>query len=290
MARGNEVVVLDNLSSRYSDLVPNGSRFIEWSITDNTAIATAFNPAPDYVIHAAALFANQNSVEHPQADLTVNGLGTIKVLHRCTEAHVRKLLFCSSSCVYGGKAIMREDDIDLHPDTPYAFTKWLGERYIRYWADYHGLNAVSVRFFNIYGHGERPGRYRNVIPNFFALAMRGEPLTITGTGEETRDFTFMKDAVAGVFGALAASTAPGEIINIGSGRATTILELVTKINALTGNEAGIRFAPHRGWDQVPHRMCDNERARRAFNFAVTTSLDEGLEQTLAWLKRNYRPA
>ena len=183
-ARGNEVVVLDDLSSGYRELVPSAARLIEGSVTDDGAIAAAFAAAPDYVIHAAALFANQNSVDHPRDDLLVNGLGLIKVLESCKAARVRKVLFCSSSCVYGGKSVMREDDLELHPDTPYAITKWLGERYIRYWADYQELNAVSVRLFNIYGPGERPGRYRNVIPNFIDLALRGEPLTITGTGEE----------------------------------------------------------------------------------------------------------
>jgi nucleoside-diphosphate-sugar epimerase len=283
-ARGNDVVVLDDLSSGYRDLVPDVARFIQGSITDDAAIDAAFDPVPDYAIHAAALFANQNSVDHPQSDLLVNGLGLVKVLERCKALGVKKILFCSSSCVYGGKAVMREDDIDLRPDTPYAITKWLGERYVQYWAHFHKLNAISVRLFNIYGPGERPGRYRNVIPNFFDLALRDEPLVITGTGEETRDFTFVKDAVGGMLSALAADTAPGDVFNIGSGRAATILDLATKINSLTGNAAGICFAPRRGWDHIPHRLCDNTHARRSFNFSAKVGLDEGLGMTFDWLK------
>ena len=201
-SHGREVTVLDDLSSGYRDLVPEGGRLIEGSITDDQALAKAFDPAPDYVIHAAALFANQNSVEHPQDDLLTNGLGLVKVLERCMANAVKKLLFCSSSCVYGGKAIMREDDLDLRPDTPYAITKWLGERYVRYWVDYHRLDAVSVRLFNVHGPGGRPGRYSNGIPNFFDLSLRRQSLVITGTGDETRDFTFTGDAVAGILGAL----------------------------------------------------------------------------------------
>jgi UDP-glucose 4-epimerase len=283
--RGNDVVVLDDLSSGHRDQVPEAARFIEGSITDDAAIAAAFDPAPDYVVHTAALFANQNSVDHPQDDLLVNGLGLVKVLERCRSASVRKVLFTSSSCVYGGKAVMREDDLDLKPDTPYAITKWLGERYIRYWAEFYGLNAVSVRLFNVYGPGERPGRYRNVIPNFFALALKGEPLTITGTGEETRDFTFVKDATAGMLGALTADTRRGDVFNLGSGKATTVLELATKINALTGNPAAIRFAPRRDWDHVPHRLCDNSHAGAVFGFRTTVALDEGLRETYRWLKQ-----
>ena len=290
ISRGHQVTVLDDLSSGYRDLVPEQARFVEGSITDDKALAGAFESSPSYVIHAAALFANQNSVEHPQDDLTINGLGLVKVLERCVSGSVRKVLFCSSSCVYGGKAVMREDDLDLRPDTPYAITKWLGERYVRYWVDYYRLNAVSVRLFNIYGPGERPGRYRNVIPNFFDLAMRGEPLVITGTGEETRDFTFTGDAVAGMLGAIEAETIPGDIFNIGSGHATRIGDLAAKINALTGNPAPVRFVPRREWDHVPHRACDNAHARQVFGFAPTVTLDEGLKHTLAWLKAIRRAA
>jgi nucleoside-diphosphate-sugar epimerase len=289
VALGNDVVVIDDLSSGYRDLVPANVRFVEGSITDDAALAAAFDPKPDYVIHAAALFANQNSVDHPQADLLVNGLGLIKVMERAAEAQVRKVLFCSSSCVYGGKSVMREDDTELSPDTPYAITKWLGERYIRYWAT-RGLDAVSVRLFNVYGPGERPGRYRNVIPNFFALALQGESLVVTGNGEETRDFTFVKDAVGGILGVLAARTAPGAIVNIGSGRATRIVDLANRINTMTGNSAKISFAPRRSWDHVPHRTCDNTLARRLFGFSSSVSLDEGLEQTLVWLKSHWMPA
>lgn len=285
LRRGNEVCIIDDLSSGYRDLVPAGARFVGGSITDDAALAAAFDPAPDFVIHAAALFANQNSVDHPQTDLLVNGLGHIKVLENAVRAKVRKLLYCSSSCVYGGdKPVMREDDLDLRPDTPYAITKWLGERYMRYWADQHGLNGVSVRLFNVYGPGERPGRYRNVVPNFMALALHGESLVVTGTGEETRDFTFMQDAVDGILGALATETQAGDIINIGSGQPTRIIDLAERINALAGNPAPIRFAPRRAWDHVLHRRCENARARKLFGFAPRTELDEGLQRTLAWLK------
>jgi UDP-glucose 4-epimerase len=290
LARGGEVIVIDDLSSGYRDLVPDGVRFVEGSILDDERLAAAFDPAPNCIIHAAALFANQNSVEHPQTDLSVNGLGLIKVLERAIEARVHKVVFCSSSCVYGGKEVMREGDLDLNPDTPYAITKWLGERYIRYWANQHKLNAASVRLFNIYGPGERPGRYRNVIPNFFALALRNEPLVVTGSGEETRDFTFVQDAVEGILGVLAAETVPGEIVNIGSAQPTRIIDLATRINELTGNSAGIRFSQRRSWDHVPHRTCDNTRARQLFGFAPSVTLERGLEITLAWLKKNADPA
>ena len=170
---------------------------------------------PERVFHLAALFANQNSVEHPDRDLTVNGLGVVKVLEHAQRAGVAKVLYTSSSCVYGNKAVMRETDIDFKPDTPYAITKLLGEQYCRFWSEFHKLDTVMVRLFNTYGPGEHPGRYRNVIPNFMKLAMAGEALADHGTGEETRDFNFVADTVAGMILAMETPTTPARRVQSG---------------------------------------------------------------------------
>src|SRR6185295_18865944 len=173
--RGHDVTVLDDLSSGHRDLVPPSVRFVHGSIEDEGALAQAFDARPQWVFHLAALFANQNSVDHPQRDLAVNGGGTVKVLQQAVLSNAAKLLFTSSSCVYGHKEVMREDDQAYDLDTPYAISKLLGEHYCRYWSRQFGIDTVVVRLFNTYGPHEYPGRYRNVIPNFFALAMRGEP-------------------------------------------------------------------------------------------------------------------
>lgn len=285
LADGHEVTVLDDLSSGHEQLIPAGARFVAGSVTRDEDLREAFDPIPEYVFHLAALFANQNSVDHPERDLEVNGLGMVKVLEMSRAVGVRKLLYTSSSCVYGAKAVMREDDSDFLPDTPYAITKLLGERYCRFWSDQHGLDTVMVRLFNAYGPHEFPGRYRNVIPNFLKLAMAGQKLPITGTGDETRDFTFHEDVVRGIIDALFSPTRPGDVFNVASGIETTIRELAEAINALTGNKAGLEFRPRRGWDHVNRRRGDIAKAQAAFGYAPRIGLKEGLARTYEWLKR-----
>jgi UDP-glucose 4-epimerase len=205
-------------------------------------------------------------------------------LERAKAGGVAKVLYTSSSCVYGNKAVMREDDVDFQLDTPYAITKLLGERYCRFWSGFHGLDTVIVRLFNTYGPHEYPGRYRNVIPNFLKLAMEGKPLPITGTGEETRDFNYVEDTVAGIVAAMTRSTTPGDVFNIASGRETRIIDLANAINAVTGNAGGVAFLPRRGWDHVASRRGDASKAERMLGHGSRVGLAEGLERTHAWLK------
>ena len=160
----------------------------------------------------------------------------------------------------------------------------LGEQYCRFWSDFHKLDTVIVRLFNTYGPGEHPGRYRNVIPNFLKLAMSGEPLPITGTGEETRDFNFVADTVEGMILAMEKPTTPADVFNLASGRETTIRTLAEAINEITGNRAGLKFTPRRGWDHVLTRRGDTRR-RSAFSAtAPKVGLREGLAATHAWLQ------
>jgi UDP-glucose 4-epimerase len=284
IARGHDVTIVDDLTSGHRQLVPPGARFLDGSIDDDDVLSRGFESRPEWVFHLAALFANQNSVEHPERDLAVNGRGVLKVLERSLKAECRKLLFTSSSCVYGNKEVMREDDIVFDLDTPYAITKLLGEHYCQFWSRHHGLDTVIVRLFNTYGPHEYPGPYRNVIPNFIRLAMRGEPLPITGTGEETRDFNYVSDIVEGLIAAIGAPTLPGDVFNLASGVGTRIIDLANDINLMAKNPAGVVFKPRRGWDRVSNRRGDATKARDAFGFQSHTPLHLGIERTYEWLR------
>src|SRR2546426_2064539 len=198
-----EVIILDDLSSSFEWNIPRDPRitFIKGTILADDSLETAFSGRPDYVFHLAAHFANQNSIEHPETDLLVNGLGILKTLRRAHMVKSEKFVFASSGCsVYGSEAPLplKEDFVSLHLDTPYQITKLLGELYCNFYNDYYGLPVVIARFFNVYGPGEVPGKYRNVIPNFIYKALKGQPLPITGTGEETRDWTYVSDIVDGI--------------------------------------------------------------------------------------------
>src|SRR4030066_299826 len=201
-AEASKVIVLDDLSAAEKLNVPIDPKviFVEGSALDDEILKRVFSMKLDCVFHLAAHFANQNSVDNPETDLEVNGLGTIKVLEYSHLAKVSKFVFASSGCsVYGSQAPLplKEDYVSLHLDTPYQITKLLGELYCNFFHNYYGLQAAIARYFNVYGPGEIPGAYRNVIPNFMWWALHKMPLPITGTGEETRDFTFVDDIVDG---------------------------------------------------------------------------------------------
>ena len=175
----------------------------------------------------------------------------------------------------------------MHLSTPYQITKMLGELYCNFFYNHYGLKVVKPRFFNSYGPGEVPGQYRNVIPNFIYWAMKGLPLPITGTGEETRDFTYVGDIVDGLLRAGYFESAIGQEFNLASGRETKIIDLANMINELTGNKAGIRFASRRKWDTKSRLLASIERARKLIGYEPTTSIEEGLRKTIQWFRENW---
>jgi len=291
LSRAKLIVVLDDLSSSEQWNVPQDRRvkFVQGDVCHDDVLAQVFSYQPEVVFHLAALFANQNSIEHPREDLRVNGLGTLKLLQQAQMARVERLVFASSGCsVYGAEAPLpvTEDFVSLELDTPYQITKLLGELYCNYFHHYLRVPVVRARFFNVFGPGEIPGRYRNVIPNFVYRALRGEALTITGTGEETRDFTYVDDIIAGVLACAEKDSAVGHAFNLASGRETRVIELAEAINAETGNKAGIEFTGSRDWDRITRRCASVEKARTLLGYHPRTSMLEGLRTVIAWTRAN----
>ncbi|MBF0614621.1 MAG: NAD-dependent epimerase/dehydratase family protein [Magnetococcales bacterium] len=285
LSAGKRVIVLDDLSSGHLHLMPAGVEFVQGSIQNDADLRQLFGGYRiDYLFHLAALFANQNSVDHPQKDLDVNALGLIKVLQYAVEFRVRKLLYTSSSCVYGNHPHMLEDDpcILYSWETPYAITKYIGEQYCRFWSHHHGLNTVIVRLFNSYGPGDLPGRFRSVVPNFMQLAVDGEPLPILGSGDEIRDFNYVEDTVQGIIKAMYSDTAPAEVFNLASGRGTRILDLAEEMFRVCGCEPKLEFRPRRSWDQVTRRVGIIDKAVRQLHYEPTTLLSDGLRMTHRW--------
>lgn len=292
-AEPERIVVVDDLSASYEWNLPNDAKvvFIHGSILDEERMKRAFSYKPHIVFHLAAHFANQNSVDHPETDLLVNGLGTLKVLEYANLVGVERFVFASSGCsVYGSQAPLplKEDFVSLHLDTPYQINKLVGELYCNYFYDYYKLPVAIARYFNVYGLGEVPGKYRNVIPNFIWWALHKKPLPITGTGEETRDFTFVEDIVDGTLKMGVVDEAVGEAINLASETETRIIALANWINELTENNAGIVFKPRRDWDKVVRRRASIEKARKVLGYEPKTDMGTGLKRTYEWVleKRN----
>jgi UDP-glucose 4-epimerase len=282
---GAQVVVVDDLSSGYTENLPGPEwdfKFIHGDLADEQVLQRAFAGGVDYIFHLAAFFANQNSVEHPEDDLHTNGLATLKLAKAAARHGVERLVFSSSSCVYGAGAFGVDETADLDPETPYAITKVLGEQYLSFYQQCFDLPVSIVRYFNSYGPGERPGRYRNVVPNFFASAIRGEPLAVMGDGLATRDFTYVGDIVDGTMLAASEAKGCGEIFNLGTGGETSVIVLAEEINRITGNAAGVVFKPQREWDGVMRRCADIVRAKRLIGYDPTTSLQDGLAGTYRW--------
>lgn len=290
-ARAAKITVLDDLSAAARWNVPTHPSvvFIEGSVLDDEVLKRAFSEKVDYLFHLAAHFANQNSVDHPETDLLVNGMGTLKVLKHSRQAKVSRFVFASSGCsVYGSQAPLplKEDFVSLHLDTPYQITKLLGELYCNFYHNYYGLPVAIARYFNVYGPGEIPGAYRNVIPNFIWWALRGKPLAITGTGEETRDFTFVEDIVDGTLRVGSIPQAIGQAFNLASETETRVMDIASMVNAVTGNNGGVQLVPRRDWDKIVRRRASIEKASKVLGYQPKMSISEGIKKTHEWIIQN----
>ncbi len=286
-----KIIILDNLSSSYEWNIPRSPKvlFIKGDILDDEKLKWAFKEKPDIVYHLAAHFANQNSVDNPETDLMVNGMGILKVLQYAHLVQVERFIYSSSGCgIYGPDSTMpfQEHDTSMQLYTPYQVTKMLGELYTNYFHNLYGLPIVNARFFNSYGPGEVPGQYRNVIPNFFYWAMHGQPLPITGSGQETRDFTYVGDIVNGLLAMAYYKEAVGESINLGAGREIMIKDLAQWINEISDNKAGIVFKERRDWDKKNRLLSCIDRAKRILKYDPKMEFKKGLKNVYKWFQEN----
>ncbi len=284
----NRIIILDNLSSGHFENIqmrPN-VRFIQGGVESDEDLDQAFTDPIDLVFHLAANFANQNSVDFPQRDLNVNGMGTLKMLLRADQHKVQKFIYTSSSCVYGNRnEPLDEKCREFSLDTPYGITKLLGEQYVNFFNYHHRLKTVILRYFNVFGPNEYPGKYRNVIANFFYKAMRNEEIVITGTGDETRDFNYAEDSVQATILASQIDDAIGKVINIASGKETRIKDLVKLIIGIAGSSSKISYKPRREWDSVTRRRAKVDHAKHILGYEPRTSLEQGLRKYYEWMKQ-----
>jgi UDP-glucose 4-epimerase len=283
-----EILILDNLSSGNISLIPSDERIMFRSVDifrqdELTSIWNVFKP--NIVFHLAAHFANQNSVEHPYSDIQTNILGTVNLLELSKNSpYLEKFIYASSSCVYGDSEVMKEDSFIYPFETPYAINKYTAELYVRYYSHLFNVPTISIRIFNTYGPFELPGQYRNVIPNFIAKALSDEDLTITGDGEETRDFTYMSDTVQLLILAAKSVVTNGDCFNGGAGVETKIIDLAKKIIFLSGSKSKIVFIERRNWDLVSRRFSVLDKSVNILKYSPKCSIDEGLGKTILWHK------
>ncbi len=290
--RGAKVIVMDDLSSAEPWNVPSlpNVLFVEGDILDEIKLKRVFFERPRIVYHLAAFFANQNSVDHPEKDLAVNGMGTLRLLEYSVFTEVERFVYASSGCsIYGSSAPLplREEFMSMYLSSPYQVTKMLGELYCNFFHHHYGLKVVKPRFFNSYGPGEVPGQYRNVIPNFIYWALKGQPLPITGDGEATRDFTYVGDLVDGLLRAGVMESAVGEEFNLASAVETRVIDLAHMINRITENPAGIRFVDRRKWDTKSRLLACVDRANELIGYRPSVPFETGLNDTIRWFQENW---
>ena len=286
------VIVLDNLfsSERWNIPALPNVMFVNGDILDEEMLKRVFFESPEVVFHLAAFFANQNSLDYPEKDLTVNGMGTLKLLRYAQLTKVKRFVYASSGCsIYGHQAPMplKEDFMSMHLSTPYQVTKMLGELYCNFFWHQYEMPVVKTRFFNSYGPGEIPGQYRNVIPNFIYWGLSGVPLPITGNTEATRDFTFVGDIVDGLLRSGYFKEAIGQDFNLAAGREIKIGELAEMINGLTNNKAGIKMAEQRKWDNKSRILASVEKANKLIGYNPSTQFEQGLPLAIEWFKNNW---
>ncbi len=290
-----KVVILDNLSSiKIKDPwnvtpLPN-IMFVLGDVRSDIDLKRVFKEDISIVFHLAAFFANQNSVDYPEVSAEVDIIGLIKLLEYSRLGKVEKFIYASSGCaIYGSypKLPLKEDFISMHLTTPYQINKMTGEMYCNFYYHHYGLPIVNCRFFNSYGPGEVPGQYRNVIPNFIYWAMKELPLPITGTGEETRDFTYVLDLVQGLIKAGYYEKAVGESFNLAAGREISIGEVAHLVIEATGSKSGIIFKERRKWDTKPRLLASIEKAENLIDYKPLVDFKEGLCTNIEWFKDNW---
>lgn len=290
-----KIIVLDNLSSIKSrdpwnvPPLPN-VMFVEGDVRNDVDLKRVFKEDLSLVFHLAAFFANQNSIDYPETSADVDVIGHIKLLEYTRLARCERFIYASSGCaIYGSypKLPISEDFVSMHLTTPYQINKMTGEMYCNFYAHHYDMGIVNCRFFNSYGPGEVPGQYRNVIPNFIYWAMQGQALPITGTGEETRDFTFVLDLVQGLIKAGYYQEALGQNFNLAAGKEVSVKYIAETINRAVGNPVEIHHKPKRKWDTKPRLLAAIEKAEKLVRYSPIVAFDEGFESNIDWMQENW---
>ena len=277
VARGDEVHVVDDLSGGKRSQVHTDAVFHHTDVCNLAELALIVRGA-DTVFHLAALPRVQYSIEHPRETNETNVTGTLNVLTAAKDGNVRRVVYSASSSAYGDQETMPlVETMPACPLSPYGLQKYIGELYCRVFSTVYGLETVSLRYFNVYGKNQDPdGAYALVIGKFLKQRAEGTPLTITGTGEQTRDFTHVQDVVrANILASESPTVGKGEVLNIGAGRNSSI----NKLAELIGGP--VEYVPARL--EPMHTLADTTYAKELLGWEPTVTLENGIKELLgAW--------
>ena len=286
VTRGDDVRVLDDFATGRRENLNGAAELVEGSVADEAAVARAV-AGVEVVFHLGALGAVSRSVADPRASNAANVDGTLNVLTLGRDAGVRRVVFASSSSVYGGaEQVPTPESVPLRPRSPYAVTKLTGDWYTRIFAELYDLETVVLRYFNVYGPRQRPdAAYAAVIPLFAAALVAGERPTVHGDGTQSRDFTYVTDVVAANLAAASApaDAASGRAFNVAPGEGTNLLQLLDGLAQRIGVTPDPVFVDPRPGD-VTISCADATAAREVLGWAPTVSIPAGLAHYVDWLR------
>jgi len=283
LSLGHGVRVLDDFSTgRRENLteVKDRIEIIEGDLRDLDTVRRAV-AGTTWVFHQAALPSVARSVEDPLLTDAVNVQGTLHVLLAARDARVRRVIYAASSSAYGDtQTLPKVETMPASPLSPYALQKYAGEEYCRMFTRLYGLETVALRYFNVFGPRQDPAStYAAVIPKFIGMLVRGEPPTVHGDGEQSRDFTYIDNVVDANLLAAESATAPGEVINVACGERITLNRLLDRIRVILGISTKAVHGPPRPGD-VLHSLADIGKAEKLLGYKPRVSLDEGLRRTI----------
>ncbi|MBI4575633.1 MAG: SDR family oxidoreductase [Planctomycetes bacterium] len=283
--RGEEVRVLDDLSTgrreNLAGALATGRVRLQVADLRNPGAVARSAQGCDTVYHLGAIPSVQRSVEDPLGTHEVNVNGTLHVLVAARDARVGRVVFASSSSIYGNRpGLPKPEEDPLDPLSPYGLHKLAAERHTALFTALYGLETVALRFFNVFGPRQDPAsEYAAVVPRFATRMMRGEPPTIFGDGLQSRDFTYVSNVVDALQAAARAEGVAGEAFNVACGRRHTLLDLVATLNRILGTSIQAEHGPARV-GEVRHSQADIEKARARLGFAPAVDLAEGLARTV----------
>ena len=285
--RGETVIVLDDLSSGKEDNlaeVRSKISIIKGSITDLEAVRKAVQSA-DYVIHLAARTSVPRSVKDPIDTNKINVEGTLNVLVAARDAKVKRVVFAASSSAYGETPTLpKVETMQPEPISPYGVAKYAGELYAQMFGRVYGLENVSLRYFNIFGPRQDPDSpYSGVLAKFCTAFLEKTQPLVFGDGEQSRDFTFVENAVAANLLACEAPNASGKVFNIGTGTRVTLNQTLALLADLTGNKLETKYEPPRDGD-IRDSQADITQARDILNYEPLVTFEEGLRRTVEWYR------
>jgi len=286
--RGDAVRVLDNLTTgkreNLASVMPR-IEFMEGDIRDVGVCARAVEGV-DCVFHEAALASVARSVEDPLLTNAINVTGTLNMLTAAKDAGVKSFVLASSSAVYGDDPTLpKVEGREGKPLSPYAISKFVGEKYCEVFYGLFGIKAVSLRYFNVFGPRQDPtSQYSAVIPLFITKILRGERPVIYGDGKQSRDFIFVENVVRANFAAAESASAAGETLNVACGVGITVNGLLAAVNEVLGTEVKPVYADPRSGD-IMHSTADITKASRLMGFAPGLSFMDGLKTTIEWYKK-----